>query len=516
MKTNLSLRLALCGAVALLTHTMFAQSLADPKLDHVPGELLIKFVPQAPAAAILNSARSLGAAEIDLFANIGVRHWRLGQGVTTDQALKILAAPGLQQWIDYAEPNYLLYALDAANEPDFGKLWGLYNSGQTGGKPGADVHAVEAWLAGFTGSQDVVIGVVDTGIDYNHPDLAANIWTNPDEIPGNGIDDDGNGYIDDVHGWDFVNNDNDPIDDNGHGSHVAGTIGGVGNNGIGVAGVNWRVKLMPLKFLNASGSGSTTAAIQAINYAANKKVRITSNSWGGGQSSRALQDAIKNSDALFVAAAGNSGSSTKMYPAGYSLDNIIAVAATDHNDLLASFSNFGTWVHLAAPGVNVFSTYANDGYATLSGTSMATPHVSGAAALVMAYNPVLPILDVKNRLLQTVDVLPGLSGKVSTSGRLNVQKALGAPTPTVPMVYLMKTKVTGDSNNNGWAEPGETVQLTITLGNLRFAPATGVSATLSANSISIPSATQSFGDLAPDGSAAAVFGFAIDSGANSG
>lgn len=499
-----SIGLALCAS------SVSAQQPVDPSLDYVPGELLIKFLPQAPPAAILEAARGLDAAEKERFANIGVRHWRLGQGISTAQALKILAAPGLQKWIDYAEPNYLVYAIHSSDDPDLGQLWGLYNSGQTGGTPGADIHAVEAWAAGFTGSPSVVVGVIDTGIDYTHPDLAANSWINPGETAGNGIDDDGNGYIDDVRGWDFVNNDNNPIDDNGHGSHVAGTIGGVGNNGIGVAGVTWQVRLMPLKFLSAGGSGTTANAIKAVNYAAKKQVRITSNSWGGGASSKSLQDAIQNSGSLFIAAAGNNGLSSLHYPAGYSLANIISVAATDHNDLLAYFSNFGDWVDLAAPGVKVFSTYSNGRYKTLSGTSMATPYVSGAAALVMANNANLSNLDVKNKILQNVDVLPSLSGKVVTGGRLNIQKALGAATPTGPFVYLAKSQVTKDNNHNGTLDRGETVQMSVTLGNRRFAPATNVSATLSIDDGSGYSELQNFGDLGMDASAQAVFSFAVD------
>ena len=381
MKTFHSFRFAILCAAVFLAQLAFAQNPSAPNANYLPGELLIKFVPGAPVAAILDASRGVSAAEVEQFADIGVRHWRLGQGVSVEQALTILAAPGLQRWIEYAEPNYLYHVVEAPNDLDFAKLWGLYNGGQTGGTKGADVHAVEAWLAGFTGGQDVVVAVLDTGIDYNHPDLAAYIWVNTGEIPGNGIDDDHNGYIDDSVGWNFVNNNNNPMDDNGHGTHVSGMIGGAGNNGIGVVGVNWRVKLMPLKWLDASGSGTSANAIKAINYAAGKKVRITSNSWGGVSKSKAMQDAIKNSGALFVAAAGNNGSSTVMYPAAYSVDlnNVLAVAATDQDDRLASFSNFGSWVHLAAPGVDTFSTYVNGGYATLSGTSMATPHTSGAA-----------------------------------------------------------------------------------------------------------------------------------------
>jgi subtilisin family serine protease len=509
------MKTTLIVAAALFARGAFAQRAARPEPEYVPGEILIKFVPDAPQAAIFSARDGVGANEVDRFAGLDVRHWKLGQGVSVEAALKVLAAPGLQRSIEYAEPNYLYHAFGAPDDPDFGRLWGLYNGGLTGGTKGADVHAAETWMAGFTGSQNVVVAVLDTGIDYNHPDLAANIWTNPGEIPGNGIDDDGNGYVDDVRGWDFASNDNDPMDEYGHGTHVAGTIGGSGNNGLGVVGVNWTVKLMALKWLDATGSGTSANAIKAINYAAAKKVKITSNSWGGFSKSKAMQDAIKNSGALFVAAAGNYGSSSVSYPAGYTQDltNVLAVAATDHQDQLASFSTFGSWVQLAAPGVDVYSTYPDGDYAKASGTSMAAPHASGAAALLMAQNPTLSIVEVKNRLLQNVDVLSSLSGKVSTGGRLNVQKALGAPAPAVPIVYLAKAELTAEANGNGWADAGESITLTLTLGNLRFAAAPAVSATLSANSV--PLGTQSAGDLAPDGTAALVFSFEVDSAAGS-
>ncbi len=233
-------------------------------------------------------------------------------------------------------------------------------------------------------------------------------------------------------GWDFVNNDNDPIDDNGHGTHVAGTIAAVRDNGVGVAGVASNVVLIPLKFLNAGGSGSTDNAIAAVLYADSLGAKITSNSWGGGNRSRALQDAIANSSALFVAAAGNSGSGSKEYPAGYDDAKIVSVAATDQTDALATFSNYGSsWVDLGAPGVNILSTLPNQSYGYNSGTSMATPHVSGAAAFVMSQFPNETVAQTKLRLLNGVDVVPSLQGKVSSNGRLNVARAIGV-TPLSP------------------------------------------------------------------------------------
>jgi subtilisin family serine protease len=263
--------------------------------------------------------------------------------------------------------------------------------------------------------------------------LANNIWTNPGEIAGDGIDNDGNGYVDDIHGYDFVNNDADPMDDNSHGTHVAGTIAAEGNNGTGVAGVNWSAQIMPLKFLDAGGWGDTFGAIQAVEYATMMGAKLTSNSWGGGGYSQALYDAIAaagDAGQLFVAAAGNSSSDNDTYPeypASYDLDNIIAVAATDNNDQLAWFSNYGAAsVDLGAPGVDIYSTFPGNSYGTLSGTAMATPHVSGVAALLWAQNPDMTPEQVKNRILASADPIPALEGHTVSGGRLNAFRALAS------------------------------------------------------------------------------------------
>ena len=255
----------------------------------------------------------------------------------------------------------LLDTATSVNDPQFGELWSLNNTGQSGGTVDADIDAPEAWDL-TTGSQAVVVGLIDTGVDYTHPDLASNIWTNLDEVPDDGVDNDGNGYVDDVYGWDFVSGDNDPFDDNGHGTHVAGTLAAVGNNGAGVTGVSWHSQIMPLKFLDATGFGTTADAVAALDYATGMcqrgvNIRMTNNSWGGGAYSQALANAIQASgqcNMLFVASAGNTSSDADQspsYPAGYELDNVIAVAATDRNDNKAVFSDFGaTSVDLAAAG----------------------------------------------------------------------------------------------------------------------------------------------------------------------
>ena len=352
------------------------------------------------------------------------------------------------------EPDFTLTRSLLPNDPSFSQLWGLSNTGQSGGVVDADIDAAEAWNV-TTGSRSVVIGVIDSGIDVSHPDLAANIWRNPGEIAGNGIDDDRNGYVDDVTGWDFVSNDNVPQDGDGHGTHVAGTIGAVGNDGRGVVGVNWQVSLLPLKFLSDSGSGSTSAAIAAINYATalrNRGVNIvaTNNSWGGGGFSSSLRDAIRahgQAGILFVAAAGNESANndtTPAWPANYAEANVISVAALDRSDQLASFSNFGaTTVHVGAPGVAIYSTTPGNRYASFNGTSMAAPHVAGIAGLLAAANPQATMAEIRSAILDSVVRVPSLAGRSTTGGRVNAAAALERIAP-VPGPRVTSVSPTGE------------------------------------------------------------------------
>lgn len=335
------------------------------------------------------------------------------------------------------EPNYRLSVDVVPDDPSFDQLWGMDNPNDH------DIDAPEAWDL-TTGSGDMVIGVIDTGVDYNHEDLAQNIWVNPVECPAgrgtcveDGVDDDGNGYIDDFYGWDFINNDNDPMDDNSHGTHVAGTIAAVGNNATGVVGVNWNAQIMALKFLGGSGSGYLSDAVEAIDYATMMKrdyginIRLTNNSWGGGGYSQSMHDAIsasRSADMLFVAAAGNdarNNDSSPAYPASYNLNNILSVASTTSSDGLSSFSNYGSsTVDLGAPGSSIYSTIPNNRYGTKSGTSMASPHVAGVAALAWGIAPSATYGQVRSAVLGGVDPVPALTGKTTTGGRLNAIKTL--------------------------------------------------------------------------------------------
>lgn len=340
----------------------------------------------------------------------------------------------------------------------------MNNSGQTGGAPDADIDAPEAWDLQVGAS--IVVAVIDTGLDYNHPDIVGNVWTNPGETAGNGIDDDNNGYIDDTRGWDFANNDNNPFDDNNHGTHVSGTIAATGDNAIGVVGVNWRARIMPLKFLSATGSGTTADAIEAINYSVLMGARVSNNSWGGGGFSQALSDAIAAGGAagqVFVAAAGNANrnnDTTPSYPCSYTLANLICVEATDSNDARATFSNFGaTSVDLGAPGVSILSTTPANTYSSLSGTSMATPHVSGVAALALASDPALTAAGVKALILTNTDPNAALAGITVTGGRLNAFKTAQAVkriviTPSTATVAIGTTQqftATGGTAPYAWS-----------------------------------------------------------------
>lgn len=483
--------------ILLAVSAASAQFTVSP--EYVEGRVIVKFRPQAAATARARVLDALSVVQRSPLGMIGAEVIDMG-GMSTAQAIALLADDPA---IEYIEPDYLVYAVRPQqsasdttripNDPRFRELWGMHNTGQTGGTPGADIDAPQAWM--ITTGGDVIVGVIDSGVDYRHPDLADNMWRNPGEIPGNGIDDDRNGFVDDVYGWDFFSNDNDPMDGDGHGTHVAGTIAARGDNNVGVAGVNWQARIMALRFLGPTG-GTTSNAIRAIDYARTMGAHLTNNSWGGGGFSTALRDAIAatgEAGMLFLAAAGNDGQDTDRlphYPSGYDLDNIISVAATDHNDRLASFSNFGlTTVDLAAPGVSILSTTPSNSYSLFSGTSMATPHVAGAAALVLALYPGTPPDLLKNALMSTVEPKETLEGRMVTGGRLNVHRALLAveidsiaPAPVSDLQVLesgsndviLAWTASGDDGNEGQATSYDIryALAPITEDNFDVAPAT--------------------------------------------
>ena len=393
---------------------------------------------------------------------------QIGPTETVEEAVAIYRASGL---VDIAEPDYKLSASVTPNDPDFinGNQWALHNIGIQGGAINADIHASQGWDT-LHDASNVVVAVVDSGIRYTHQDLAGNIWNNPNEIPGNGIDDDHNGIIDDYHGVNAIVDGGDPMDDNGHGTHVAGIIGAIGNNGLGTVGVAWKVQLMACKFLDSTGNGDTSDAIQCIDYARKNGARIINASWGGPDYSSALYTAISNARTagiIFVTAAGNDAQNLDIYanyPAGYNLDNILTVCATTDLDLFESgYSNYSsTKVHVGAPGTYIYSTWngSDQSYAFESGTSMASPYVAGVCALLRARFPAENERQIIERVLASVDPLPSLQGKCSSGGRVNLEKALG-PNPAAgftastfaaepPASIVFTNTSSGDYTNLVW------------------------------------------------------------------
>lgn len=427
-----------------------------PTAEFMPGELLIQYEPGATEWQKVAARARLGAVVAERIHTGAMRRGgagsleRVSLPPTMDVAIAARAlgdAPG----VAFAEPNYIYRHTADSNDPLYldGDLWGTYGDSSSPANAFGS-QAAEAWAMGHIGhignietsaeSNDVVVGIIDTGVDIDHEDLAANIWTNSTVV--NGVGTDGNNFDNDIHGWDFFHNDNtvfDEGDGDSHGTHVAGTIGAVGGNGIGVAGVNWHVKMVVAKFLGPNG-GTTANAVKAVDYMTGLKqsgvnLVATNNSWGGGGFSTALRNAIRRANTagiLFVAAAGNSRRNTDSslfphYPSGYSVDNVISVAAIDESGNLASFSNYGKkTVDLGAPGVRVLSTVPSDDYAFFSGTSMATPHVTGAIALRMTAAPPDPPnhLAVRDAILDTTIETPALQNKSVTGGRLDIASFL--------------------------------------------------------------------------------------------
>lgn len=432
----------------LLATALLLSSLGCLAFEHVPGEIIVKF--------------KAGAKNFHFAQKIE----RINDSISlikTDEKsdyMGVIARLNDDPSVEYAEPNYIYHAIGKRNQsiwarlqsldPKFDKLWGLHNTGNNepassrgnsspSGKAGADINAVNAW--GLTkGNRRIKIAVIDTGVDYAHEDLKENMWVNTMEQNGQpGIDDDGNGYVDDIHGFDFANDDGDPMDGNGHGTHCAGTIAASHDNQLGIAGVMAEAEIVGIKFLTDQGSGSTANAIKAIDYATAIGVDIMSNSWGGGGFSQALKESIvraQKAGIVFTAAAGNSASnnnSTPHYPSNYQVDNVISVAAHNYNDGMASFSCYGSeTVHVAAPGRNILSTTPNNSYDVYSGTSMATPHVSGVVGLYLAYHGTTDPAQVRDKLMSSSVYASAYGRKTIGGGRVDAYNFLKEIVTTRP------------------------------------------------------------------------------------
>ncbi len=457
MMTTLQTRLALIAPRAL--------ELAQRMPAHAEGELLVKLKPKVDLDGFVGLRQADGIQTVERFSFPEVMRQKMGgellrlklpQGVSVAEGMALLEG---DERLAYVTPN----ELRTVQDPQPGKmpsdslrddLWGLDKIG-----------AKEAWKR-TTGSRNgPVIAVLDTGLDVTHPDIAANLWTNHQEIPGNGIDDDGNGVIDDVHGYNAVEQTGDPYDDYTHGTHCAGTIAAVGDNGQGVTGVNWQTRIMPVKMM-VKGTGTAADTVRALIYATENGASITSNSYGGPYS-QAEYEAFAASPLLHICAAGNEGNDNDVsryypadrpvgYPATFELPNVISVAASNDKDRLAGFSNYGAQtVDLAAPGVGILSTVPQGGYETKSGTSMATPHVAGVAGLIATLYPEATPDQIKTRILANVDLVPALKGKVLTGGRLNAARALEDDTTAPAAPSHIKGEASWNKAKVSWTHSGD-------------------------------------------------------------
>ena len=443
---------AFVASVAVLAVSVSGQQ-QPPRRTYAPGEVIVKYAQGATALQRNSLLAARSAARVRRFARIDAELLRLPANQTVEAAIAAFRAmPG----VALVQPNYTRHTTQSAppNDPFWldGSMWNL-----------SKIQADLAWSNFGAGDSNVVIANIDTGVDYTHPDLAANMWVNPVEIPDNGIDDDGNGYVDDVHGINTANHTSDPFDDQGHGTHTAGTAAAAGNNGEGITGVTWNSKILSCKFLDSTGYGTDAGAIECFDYVLMMKqrgvnIRVTSNSWGGTREGPVAEVLVAAIDAAGVAGiinvfgAGNDGMNNDVVPfdpASYDVPSIIAVASSGPTDRRSSFSNYGaTSVDIAAPGQDILSTYPFGNYEYLSGTSMATPHVAGAAALLAGLNPSLTPLEIKQLLMDNVDQQTRWNGVVVSGGRLNVFKAasmVGNVTPNEPPTVSLTNPAEGQT-----------------------------------------------------------------------
>jgi len=449
--------------------TVLAVSVGLAQPDHVAGQVILKFKSGVIESDKDDFLSQLQARTLRVLPRSRIHHLQLTD-LTVEEVLRRYRD---DPRVAYIEPNYIVPLVAVPNDPQFNLLWNFANDGQTGGTPGVDINAIAAWDL-VTAAPDVLVGVVDSGVDYIHEDLAANIYLNPGEIAGNGIDDDGNGFIDDIRGWNFSADNNNPKDTFGHGTSIAGIIGAVGNNGIGVVGLAWDINILPVKWAQGF-TGDLAAVLAATEYATQMGVDIMNHSWGEHFTNppnsllEVFQDA-NDAGILLVCAAGNEGQDvevTPFYPASFDLPNIVAVAASDHNDDLPVFSNYGSLsIDLAAPGAAIHSTLINDGYGLFgvggpflpgSGTSFAAPHVTGALALMQQHLPELTPQELKQRLLNTVDLQPLFAGTVLSGGRLDLNQALLGPDVTPPAAVndLAVQEVASNWIQLGWTASGD-------------------------------------------------------------
>jgi subtilisin family serine protease len=477
-------RLATLVIAGLVCTPLAARAASAP---YIPGHVIVKYKSGTSASDRQALRAQLGGAKLQDLAIIDAELIKVPAGTSVEKAIEIAER---NPRVAYAEPDHEL-SIDGLgarephtdlvpNDPRFNELWGMIK-----------ISAPQAWDV-YTGDPNLLVGVIDTGVDYTHPDLAANAWTNPGEIPGNSIDDDMNGYVDDIHGYDFVNSDGDPMDDNDHGTHCSGTIAGVGDNSVGVVGVNWNLKIVGIKFLSAGGTGSTANAILSVQYAVRVGVRLTSNSWGGGGFNQALLDAINAAGAagqLFIAAAGNGSTNTDVslnYPSCYDAAHIMSIGNSQEDDTRWTTSNWGlTTVDLFAPGHLILSSVAGGGYDLFTGTSMATPHVAGACAMVWGRFPGMTAAQVKQRIMDFADPVPALQNLCITGGRLNVFMAIADPDSITPgsvgdLVTVdpgsttmgIEWTATGDDGGTGRASRTELRWSTSPIDDMNFAAAT--------------------------------------------